>query len=129
MASNKSAGCPVEATESVRTGKHIATAVVVAVIAGCQAEAGKRASNDLHDVLHRYVMASPLLDDCIEEHGLGPENRFEMMLEIHPSGELVPLEVTDGNKELNSCLKEKIPEILLPKGIVADVETISISIR
>ncbi len=129
MASIKRSTCLFEASSDVRTGRLVSAAVVGALLSGCQADAGGKPNNDLYELVHRYVMASPLLDECIEEHGLGPKNRFEMMLEIHPSGELVPLEVKEGNEDLNSCLEEEIPKIRLPEGSVAEIEMVPISIR
>lgn len=114
---------------SIWTGRLATAAVFAALVAGCQGDASKKPEPDLHELLHRYVMASPQLDECIEEWGLGPENRFEMWLELRPSGELVPLEVKDGDADLNRCLQEEIRKLRLPEGSVAEVETVSISIR
>lgn len=99
------------------------------LLAGCQADAPEKPDRSLSELVQRYVMSSPLLDECIEEWGLGPKNRFEMIIEIHPSGRLVPLEVMDGDDNLNECLRETIPRLRLPEGSVPKIETVSISIR
>ncbi len=107
----------------------IASAVIGFLISGCQADASKKSDDDLYELVHRYVLSSPLLDECIEEWGLGPENRFEMILEVHPSGKLLPLEVKDGDEDLNECLKKTVTTLRLPEGSVTEIESLSISIR
>lgn len=112
-----------------RAGALIASAAIGALIAGCQADSSKKPDDDLYELVHRHLLSSPSLDECIEEWGLGPENRFEMILEVHPSGKLLPLKVKDGDKDLNECLKKAVTTLRLPEGSVTEIESVSISIR
>ncbi len=138
----------MQSSGAFRTRLFIAAAGLGALIAGCQAgpsaDHGEEAvsettstqeattpspSDSLHELVHRYVLASPLLDECVDEWGLGPQNRFELTFELQPSGELIPLGVKDGDEELNECLEEAVTKLRLPEGTVSEAKSISISHR
>ncbi len=125
----------------------VSTVVAMLSLVGCQSgpdavrdtaaggpaspEAAEREASgeSLHDLIHRYVLASPVLDECVVEWGLGPENRFEISFQAMPSGELRPLGVKGEQDELNACLRDAVAQIRLPAGSVTEPKTISVSIR
>jgi hypothetical protein len=113
----------------------LAAALVLAALAGCRAAAVETRGSapargpDIHELVHRQVLTSREVDECVEHWGKGAAGWFEVDFDIEPSGQLVPVEAHGGDADLNACLFEALREIRVPPGSVTERQRASISLR
>ena len=112
--------------ESVLSSQQEGAATGQAASEASGAGAGRKS---LSELVHRYVLASPLLDECIEEWGGSNKHGVEIDFRAMPSGELALVSVNGEREGMHACVGNALAQIRLPAGSVSEAKIVTVSIR